>query len=365
MDLRELTVVIFTLDRLREVRRQFKVLGSTRASVHVFHNGDVLADQDFLDSLPENFQYHYMRGGYAEQLMNSACHVDTPYAVVCDDDGLLIPSSLDLAVQTLNARPEIASVTGQSLSLEQGFPKVILRPSLLANFGRSIDEPNPSTRMQNLLDRYTCRGWYAVSRRNTFERLMNTAGRVAAITPNAYAPEVALELQLCLEGKSISIPVTTHIRNGLNPPVDMKEHQRGTSFGMWWLDPSAAHEHRSFLSSLRRGQEVFGSVKEQQLIGMLDAHALSGPGLGALHHPSFARIWRLLPHDMRRRLLRISRATRGFFASIPRQDIRLSDTQPVFLNFSRGNSLEELICQYAQGQPELLTVLEQANRLPQ
>ena len=250
--LTELTIVVFTRSRPDYARRQANYWSEKAATLWVFDNGECPWPEYSRESLGSNVHYEHDPGGFYRQILRSAEVVSTKYAVLVDDDNMLIERGLRSCIAHLDKAPEVVAVMGQAAGLAYSRGHVVISPAYRANFDYSNDSVNAVDRVRCQLAPYRCTGWYAVQRRPVFQRLIPLIAEVAAASPCAYASEIALEVGLVVLGPTSTARELTILRSAENAPESDANHSRELSFSQWWLDPQHTDETEAFLSAMSR-----------------------------------------------------------------------------------------------------------------
>ena len=249
--LSKLTIVVFTRSRPAFARRQAEFWGGRLPTLLILDNGMEPWSSAVVAGLGSNVHYSHDEGGFYRQMRQCGELVETEYAILIDDDNLLVEEGLEACILELESRAEFIAVSGQAAMLRYLRGRIILEPAYTENFRFSNKSPKVEERISLQFNPYRHTGWYAVQRTSTFRVLLPVVSEVSEHTPCAYTPEIGLELGLVILGATTTIPHLTLIRSVENPPEDDAFHSRSLYFQDWWLDERYHRETDHFVRCLK------------------------------------------------------------------------------------------------------------------
>lgn len=242
------TIVVFTRSHSEFAVRHADFWSGKEPTLLILDNGDRRWDDETISRHTSNVHYFHDPGGYYRQMKMAADFVTTKYAVLIDDDNMLVPEGLEACILSLQANDELIAVMGQAAVMRYWRGRVILEPCYSQNLNFSNTSNNIQERIWNKLNPYRTTGWYAVQRSQVFRSLLHMVSNVSEESSCPYVAELSLEMGLVLLGSTTTIPNLTVLRSTENPPED--EHLRRMTFQSWWLQKEFRNGHVKVIQAL-------------------------------------------------------------------------------------------------------------------
>ncbi len=247
MDLRDVTVVIMSRGRERELRKTLEYWAEVNVSVLVFHNTSTPLQ---LSKDMSNLRYVVAEVPYGERCGLVGQYLNTKYAILCSDDEVYIPSALAHMKYQLDRNPEIESVGGLTVAVGK------YGPITTGNFTYSKMR-HYSNLKKTSLDRlnfhfsegsgYRNGAIYRLMRAEIMVKTMNLFSKVCSFsTPYIY--EVTGEIFVNSQGKSMYIDEVYWLRNWINEPVGHKNWDRKLYYKDWVTLEEYRQQYHNWIS---------------------------------------------------------------------------------------------------------------------
>ncbi len=247
--LEDITVVILSRGRERELSRSIQYWSQTNLKVVILHNTKMPISQS---SLAPNIRYIILERDFASRCARAIPEINTKYAVFCADDELLIPSGLSTMRNYLEQHPEISSVGGATL----GVGKYGRTLTATYTYQNMIDYSNLHNSFFERLEshsfgqpEYRTGAMYRLMRAEVMTLLFQTFSGLSKIS-TPYIFEVTGEIVVNGLGKSIYLDDIYWVRNWINHKVEHKDWNRKRYFQEWWGAEEYESERDEWIDSL-------------------------------------------------------------------------------------------------------------------
>ena len=117
--MKNLTIIIPSFNRPKDLKRQIPFWGSTDASVIILDGSDnpLLLDE----TLPENISYHHLPISLNERIAYSHSLIKTKFVVMLADDEIFLHSALNASIKFLENNPDYSSCKGLCISFRRNY----------------------------------------------------------------------------------------------------------------------------------------------------------------------------------------------------------------------------------------------------
>jgi len=290
MALEDITVLILSRGRDDILTRSLEYWASLPLTVLVLHHTNSPLTS-FTNC--ENVKYINSNTPYGERCALAAQYISSKYAILVSDDDFYLSSGLLALSEVLEARNDLVSVGGQTISVGK-YGKLVTGTSAY------VHTRNYKNLEDSIFDRlvkhfnvevgYINGSMYRLFRADQFIDLMKNLGSLTSIrTP--YIFEVSSEIFANAAGKSEYLNQVLWIRNWINPPVNHSEWKRNLYFFEWAVNREFSDEFsmwREFIERyLNLDQESFDDlllriikvrqISEQNEISKLRKHSFHIP----------------------------------------------------------------------------------------
>lgn len=235
LDLSNLTLIIPTYTRQRDVLRLMKFWSDIQVNVHVLDGTDTSIKTDDLTGLGENVQYHHIPKSIEERIKLSLDLIDTPYVALLCDDEFFIPSALENCINYLKKNDAVACI-GRCLNFRYSKKGIIASPMYTEMKNYKIEHPVASQRMIAHMSPYIPSTIYAVQHSDVWKNSMKILASDKYRFSCPYVGELQIELATCYQGKSIVMEDLMWLRNKDNKPINFKLYNRKLQFNEWIRD---------------------------------------------------------------------------------------------------------------------------------
>ena len=163
----KLTIVIFTYNRHKYLKRTIKYWSNYQAKLLILDGSDVELDDPCLQA--KNVRYVYDTRGLHERLKNSGNFIDTEFTILSCDDEFYLPSALCSSIKYLLTESEYSSCGGRALGFGSYNNKIYgvdVYPKLK---DRILNQYTPLERIYNHFSIYVPSHHYSVIRSEKFK----------------------------------------------------------------------------------------------------------------------------------------------------------------------------------------------------
>ena len=253
MQLKNLTIIIPSFNRPKELQKQIPFWGNTDANVIILDGSETSLTIE--KPLPENISYHYLPISLNERIAYSHSLVKTRFVVILADDEIFLPSALNDSIKFLENNPDYSSCKGLCVS----FRKNYFSSQLEGNFeypdlrNHVIKSNTPCKRVTEHLTDYKTASVYAVHRQDVYKKICEvfSLGRHYSA---AASYEIQISIVVAWIGKIKVLDQLMWLRNVENPSTSWDN----TLLAPWvWIkDPKYSKEIEQFANDF---EEVFSN----------------------------------------------------------------------------------------------------------
>ncbi len=263
----------------------------------ILDNGSQPVPRVTLRGLTANFHYHYESGAFVRQIASLGSMLNTPFAMFCDDDNLLVPSGLRACLGVLADDADTLFAWGRTAEFQTCAGKTFLKESYIRDPGGFSQAKGSLDRVKGHMADYRPSAWYAMHRTRMFARLSAAAAFLLDSCSSSYAAEMAVEVAAFYNGPSRQVPQLTLLRSLENPPLDRHSVSRRLGFAEWLNSPSYSPEVGSFERLLTglTGDTEGGAVMEILRDSFPGVDGAQGAGSGYDFRETFRRALAKLP----------------------------------------------------------------------
>ncbi len=247
--LNKLTIVIFTYNRHKYLKRTIKYWSNYKVKLLILDGSDVELDDPCLQA--KNVRYIYDTRGLHERLKNSGNFIDTEFTILSCDDEFYLPSALCSCIKYLLAESEYSSCGGRALGFgtyNNTIYGLEVYPKLK---GHTLNQDSPLERIYNHFSIYVPSHHYSVIRSEKFKLISKL---VFEKKFSMYGgSELQFEFLVIFSGKSKIIPQLMWMRNKEVPQITTGLPQ--VRFKKWWVDKNYENEKKIFLNTMKKASD--------------------------------------------------------------------------------------------------------------
>ena len=300
----ELTVVVFTRDRSREVTRLLSSLTGVPCRVLVYDNGSQPLPESVRNLSPRQ-EYSFRPGHWAGNWRQAALGLRTPFVCLVDDDGLLEPNGAGNALCRLRREASAVAVEGATgdFIVHNRTAVVHWRPT-----ESSVDlarNDGPLDRWRAVFDPFSYAPWYAVHRSESFTKALTYAADVEEYSSSRNVSTPLLIGMIAIQGPIIKIPDIVSLREVALPPNDPQAMDLWV--GDWLTQPQFSGEVSRVenLTRLALDEAELSSAEDvEAAIGIFRSFGMTQMHAPPDKTPSACFLVRRLARSLRRRLRR-------------------------------------------------------------
>jgi glycosyltransferase domain-containing protein len=267
--LSEITIIIFSRNRPRELMRSIKYWNALDISCLVLDNSEHKLE---INPAATSVKYFYCpHQNFSQRSLIASEHIETKYSIICSDDERYLKSSLEFMVEEMNNSPELESIGAHAVAVGT------YGPIKYGNFvySQMLNYENVASNLLERLENHfnlEINEWpigamYRVVRSRTLIRLLLLFYKCDNIsTPYVY--EVTSELFITGAGNSKYINDIFWVRNWETPAINKSDWDRKLTFSEWWENEKFLHERKKWIVSLEQG--ILSSMSKIEMEEILD-----------------------------------------------------------------------------------------------
>jgi glycosyltransferase domain-containing protein len=251
MPLSDITIVILSKGREKELLRSLKYWDEIGAAFLVLHNTD-----DSLDYFSTNVKSQYIvsKTNYGTRCGLASQKLASKYGIICADDEIFLPSALAKMCETLEENQDIQSVGGQTIAIGKYGPIFTATQSYsnMTHYENKFESSQSRLEFHfNLQSDYKIGAMYRLMRTEILKNLLDIFSQISTIsTPYIY--QVTGEVFVTAIGKSLYVKDIFWIRNWLNKPVVHTQWNRKLYFYQWLESAEYEFEVKAWMSSITK-----------------------------------------------------------------------------------------------------------------
>jgi glycosyltransferase domain-containing protein len=251
MPLSDITIVILSKGREKELLRSLKYWDEIGVAFLVLHNTD--ASLTYLSTNTKS-QYFVSKTNYGTRCGLASQKLATKYGIICADDEIFLPSALAKMCETLDENQDIQSVGGQTIAIGKYGAISTATQTYINMLHYENRFESSQSRLEfhfNLQSDYKNGAMYRLMRTEILKSLLDIFSQISTIsTPYIY--EVTGEIFVTAIGKSLYVKDIFWIRNWLNKPVVHAHWNRKLYFHEWVESAEYELEVKAWMSSITK-----------------------------------------------------------------------------------------------------------------
>lgn len=261
MDLSDVTVVIMSRGRERELEKTLRYWASINISVLLLHNTE--HPIEISDDMP-NLRYVISNVSYGERCGLVHSYLKTPYAILCSDDEIYIPDALAKMRDLLEEEPNLISVGGLTIAVGEYGPITTGNFTYSKMYRYSNLEDSGLSRLKSHFDLesgYRNGAIYRLMRKELMNSTMNLFSKLSKIS-TPYIFEVTGEIFVNSQGKTSYIDNVYWLRNWLNRPVGHTSWDRKLYFKDWVVEEEYQEQFSGWKNMIQAAIGIHGAEFE-------------------------------------------------------------------------------------------------------
>lgn len=261
MDLSDVTVVILSRGRERELVKTLKYWASINISVLLLHNTE--NPIEITHDMP-NLKYVISKVSYGERCGLVQSHLETPYAILCSDDEVYIPSALAKMRELLEDDPDLISVGGLTIAVGMYGPMTTGNFTYSKMHGYSNLGNSGSSRLKSHFDLesgYRNGAIYRLMRKELMNSTMKLFSQLSDFS-TPYIFEVTGEIFVNSQGKTSYIDNVYWLRNWMNRPVGHTNWDRKLYFKDWVVEEAYQEQSSDWKNMIQTAIGIQGKEFE-------------------------------------------------------------------------------------------------------
>jgi hypothetical protein len=230
--LKDLTIIILSRGREQNLSKSLNFWNSNGIRTVVIHNSEIGIEQK---TEVEGSVYLRSNTSYAVRAGIAATHITTNFAIICNDDELYIPTTLNKMILKLNENIGLTSVGAQSIAVSKygDMTTGTLCYTDMWQYENLYEAPIDRLMCHLALSKNHIGAMFRMLRVKTMIDLLSSFKLCDEIS-TPYIHESTSEILLTIYGKSAYINEIYWIRNWQEPEVQHKNWDRKLYFQTWW-----------------------------------------------------------------------------------------------------------------------------------
>ena len=258
--LHELTIIIPTYERQKYVLRNMRFWSNKGPRVLVLDGSNApLSDKD-RRSLGLNIRYFHRPIPFNKRMKLAIDMINTPYAVLCADDEIQVPSGIERCIEFLENNKDHAQCCGRAIRFNVAGKVLKVEAAKLDHRSHYVDQNTPIERARYHLGDFLTTTVYAVHRKDSLKHCLRYS--MGYDFGNPYPQETLFEIAASAFGKSKVLPCVTWVRSSENDPVAAPGWVREDVLSDWHDNPLNARHVQSFYDAAVAGFENLTSSPE-------------------------------------------------------------------------------------------------------
>lgn len=240
-NLKKLTIIIFTYNRHKYLKRTIKYWLSYDVKLVVLDGSDVIFKDPCLHKI--NIKYIHDKRGFHKRLLSSINFIETEFVILAGDDEFYLPSALNSCIKFLTKETTFSSCGGRAIGFGYYKDKLYGNEAYPKAKDRCLDQDNIVERVHNHFSVYVPSHFYSVIRSEKYKKICK---HVFDKEFSVYAGfELQLEFLVVVSGKSRIIPELMWMRNRETTEISYGMPQ--IRINKWWFDKNYHDEKVEFL----------------------------------------------------------------------------------------------------------------------
>lgn len=168
--MRDLTVIIPSFNRLKDLKRQIPFWSETDAKVIILDGSKIPLKTN--DRLPLNISYYHLPIPLTQRLVFSNSLIKTKFVIMLCDDEIYLHSSLNASIDFLKKNPDYSSCKGLCIGFRRNYFSSRLEgvPNYTELHNYVINSDDPFERVIKHFSPYTVASIYAIHRKEVYDK---------------------------------------------------------------------------------------------------------------------------------------------------------------------------------------------------
>ena len=243
--LQKLTIVIFSYNRHRLLKRSAKYWSNYNVKILILDGSSIKLDDPCLKS--KNIKYIHDPRTLYERLLSSPNHIDTEFMILACDDEFYLPSALSTCINFLSTEPSFSCCGGRAVGFRTKEKKIFGIRQYPQLRGLCLDHDSATDRIFKHFSDYVPAHFYSVIRANKWKIICLYVFQKK--NSFLYSSELQLEFLTVLSGKSKIISELMWMRNNEISRIDSRSD---IPIEEWWYDKKNENEKISFLQNMKK-----------------------------------------------------------------------------------------------------------------
>jgi glycosyltransferase domain-containing protein len=242
-NLKKLTIVIFTYNRHKYLRRTLKYWSSYDVKVLVLDGSSTKFEDPCLHT--KNIKYIYDTRSLYDRLLSSVNYINTEYMILACDDEFYLPSALCSCINFLSSDQSFSSCGGRAVGFRTKKKKIFGINQYPKLRGLCLDHDIASDRISKHFSSYVPAHFYSVIRTNNWKIISLYVFQKKYSFLDSF--ELQFEFLIMLSGKSKIFSELMWMRNNEVPHVGFELEIK---IQRWWYDKKNENEKKDFLQRM-------------------------------------------------------------------------------------------------------------------
>lgn len=234
-NLEELTIIIPTYGRPTYVLRNMKFWSDKGPRIIVLDGSEEPLSKQNLRGLGTNIEYFHHFVSFNKRMEIASSMVNTPFAMLCADDEIQVPSGLKQCIEFLKKNDDYEQCCGRSIRFTVSGRILKLEAAKVSHRFHVINQDNPIDRARYHLSDFMTTTVYAVHRSASLKHCLHYS--MANNFGNPYPLETLFEIAAAAYGKSKVLSCVTWLRSSENEPVAAPGWLRKDVLSDWHDNP--------------------------------------------------------------------------------------------------------------------------------
>ena len=251
--LEKLTIVIFSINRHKHLKRTIKYWSDYNVKLLVLDGSDAKLDDPCLNT--KNIRYIYGPKDLYDRLLSSIGYIDTEFMMLGGDDEFYLASALSSCIKFLTKESAFSCCGGRAIGFHTYKKNIFGGKQYPKLKDLSLDNDSASERIESHFCNYVPAHVYSVIRSSKWKIICK---HTCEKEFNFYAAfELQIEFLTIVSGKSKIISELMWMRNQEVPPVTGTRHSKFVKLSIleWWSDKRFKEEKEEFLYRMKKACE--------------------------------------------------------------------------------------------------------------
>ena len=245
LNLKKLTIVIFTYNRHKYLKRTLKYWSSYDVKILVLDGSHIKFEDQCLDN--KNIKYVYDTRSLYDRLLSSVNFIDTEFMILACDDEFYLPSALCSCINFLLKDQSFSSCGGRAVGFRNQKKKIFGIKQYPKLKDLCLDHDIASDRISKHFSSYVPAHFYSVIRTYNWK----TISRYVFQKKYSFldSMELQVEFLIMVSGKSKIFSELMWMRNN---EVPHSGYDIEIKIQRWWFDKKNKNEKKDFLKRMNK-----------------------------------------------------------------------------------------------------------------